>query len=278
MGLHLIQWVGGKGQQLDQLLRLIPHTHTFVEPYGGGASILLNRDRSEVEVYNDLNNDLVNLWRVVRDPALAGRLQAQLDATLFAREEFIHAIDVLRTPPRDPVERAWALVVVQNLGVSGKAQTHSPGNWSRSFQDSKNTEKWWRRVDALRTIHERFKYVQVDNRDALVCMEYWDSPNTAFYLDPPYVLNTRQNTKYYTFEMSDEEHQKMVACILSLRGAVVLSGYEHPLYEPLTSAGWTTTEYSVMASSVVTDEGKPRRTEVAWRNPRAVELSESTLF
>jgi DNA adenine methylase len=278
-GLSLVQWVGGKGLQLDDLLPFVPYTQTYVEPFGGGASILLNRRRSPVEVYNDLNGDVVNLFRVMRSNWHYPHLEEALALTMFSKAEFAQAINILTTEERDvngppDVMRAWAIYVVQNMGISGK-HAKSVGNWSRSKQDSKNTSRWWGRFDKLAALHERLRDVQIDHQDAIDCMVYWDSPDTTFYVDPPYVLSTR-DAEYYEHEMDDETHGLMVRCLLELEGAVVLSGYDHEVYEPLVEAGWRKDVYGAAAHTKISGAGvaKPRRVECVWRNELAVALGE----
>lgn len=272
MSLSLVAYVGGKGRQLNELLPLIPRSSCFVEAFGGGASVLLNRERSQVEVYNDLNGNLVNLFRVVKDPESFAEFQRLVELTLWAKDEFAEALRVLYSGEEtEPVLRAWAFYTVQNMGISGKLH-RSVGNWSRSLQDGGNVERWWSRMPKLAAIHKRLQYVQVDQQPAIECIAYWDSPDTTFYLDPPYVLTTR-NQKYYDIEMEDEEHVQLVDALLEVQGNVVLSGYDHPLYDKLADAGWQVLKHPTVASMRVTheDELKPQRMEVIWRNQKAVQ-------
>lgn len=278
MALSVVQWVGGKGNQLDDLLPLIPYDHGYCEPFGGGASVLMNRSRSEVEVYNDLNLDVVALFRCLQDPVLFITLANRLYRTPWAKDEFRRALYMQQAgrmgdPAVSWIDRAWALVVIQNMGISG-AHSKTEGNWSRSLADDKNTEKWQARLEKLEAVHMRFRNVQVDSQDALACMNYWDAPTMVFYVDPPYVLDTRGNRIYYEFEMDETEHKQMVDVLLQLQGAVVLSGYDSPIYDPLIEAGWETTEYKAYgyAKIVAAAEGevKPMRKERIWRNPRCL--------
>lgn len=271
MSLSLVSYVGGKGTHLDDLLPLIPFTSTYVEPYGGAASILLNRRRSEVEVYNDLNNDLVNLFRVVRDPLMGPDFEAMVDATLYSRAEFERAIDITNSNTVSPLDRAWATFVIHNQGISGKLHT-SYGNWARSRENNINSRRWWGKYNRLLQIRHRFEHVQIESRDALEVITAWDSPETTFYLDPPYVLETRAGRSYYAFEQPIEHHESLVQILLAVEGCVVLSGYEHAVYEPLTEAGWTVDAYSKSAVTAVAEQGgtKPARVEVVWRNPQCL--------
>lgn len=275
--LSIVQYVGGKGTQLRDLLPLIPYARGYVEPYGGGASILLNRRPSPLEVYNDLNSGVVSLFRVCQDPVWFEMFQHRLHYTPFAKDEFRRALEIQNGAENDGlamtvVDRAWAFYVIQNMGISGAATKE--GNWSRSLKNSINTERWFRRIGKLEAIARRFRNVQIDSQDALDCMKYWDAKDVVHYVDPPYVLSTRSDRKYYRYEMDEEAHRRLVECLLSLDGMVVLSGYDHPVYQPLVDQGWEVRSYAAHAFSalVAADKGeeKPTRTEVVWRNPSCV--------
>jgi DNA adenine methylase len=281
--LLLLQWVGGKGHQLEQLLPLIPHSHTYVEPFGGGASVLLARPPSVVEVYNDLNWDLVNFFDVVRDPELGEELSEMLAWTPYAHEEFKRAVHTLAAEHElvgvDQVdkavrlERAWAMFTRQNMGISG-LPVIQPGSWSRSKKDSTNVERWLDRQRRFGAVKERMSRVQITNEDAIACIERWDSPQTVFYLDPPYVLETRQDVLYEK-EYTDDQHIALLETLNRVDGMCVLSGYAHPLYAD-NLHGWQHIEYTATAMSVVTDGVKPKRIESVWINPQA--STQTTLF
>ena len=104
-------------------------------------------------------------------------------------------------------------------------------------------------------------------------IEIWDSPETTFYLDPPYVLETRGNRAYYAYEQPIEHHEALVGLLLPIKGCVVLSGYEHPVYEPLSEDGWVVDAYSKAAVMQVAQscETKVGRVEVVYRNPRCLQ-------
>lgn len=274
VNLSLVQWFGGKGSQLADLLPLIPETRGYVEPFGGGGSVLMNRPPSKLEVYNDLNGEIVNLFRVMADPELFEAFAERIHWTLWSKDEFRTAIEIQKCEKFHPVERAWALYVIQNQGISG-THSKSEGNWSRSKLDNKNCDKWRRLKERLEPIHKRFMGVQIDSQDALKCIQYWDAPDVTFYVDPPYVLETREGSgKQYEVEMENADHIALVDVLLGVAGPVVLSGYDHPVYEPLVAAGWSLTQYRARASTKVAHgdqgEGKPPRVECVWRNPQAM--------
>lgn len=282
MGLSVVQWVGGKGQQLGDLLPLIPYSRGYAEPFGGGAVVLMSRRRSPCEVYNDLNQNVVALFRQFQTREKFEAFEARLAATMWSRDEFRKALALQAAADTDEADRAWATYVIQNQGISG-SHSKSEGNWSRSFVDAKNTEKWWRRHERLEQVYERFKNVQIDSVDALQFMAYWDAPDMVFYVDPPYVLDTRGDRSYYEYELTLTQHEQLVEVLLQLEGAVVLSGYDHEVYKPLLAAGWEPYSYEAHAYARIVSaekgEEKPDRVEAVWRNKRCLELAGTpTLF
>lgn len=247
----VLAWPGKKTRLLPQLLPLIPDGRVYVEPYGGSASVLLARQPSPVEVYNDLNGDLANLFRVLRDPRQARELHRRLSLTLRSRAEHTHASAVLRGPRASAVSRAWAYFVIINQGFNGR-ESYAGGNWRQMGR----TTDWWARVGWAGDWHERLAHVVIENMDALEMLRRHDGPDTVFYLDPPYVRSSRRaKGPLYACEADDAHHEELVETVLGLAGAVVLSGYDSPIYRRLTAAGW--------------DRRRLGPDERVWRNGRA---------
>jgi len=215
-----------------------PHT-VYVEAYGGGASVLLNKPPSPVEVLNDIDSEVVNIFRVMQEEQKFNELKHRLEWTLYSRAEFVKALDIVQNETvTDPVLRAWAFFVAQNQGFSGiNCRDSSEGNWSRSFTNNKATA-FADKVARLELFRKRLQRVYIDNIDAIACIQYWDSPDTLFYLDPPYIHDTRIDKKAYHHEADDNHHRQLVDTLLSIKGQVVLSGYAHEIYQPLLESGW----------------------------------------
>lgn len=272
--LTMIRWAGGKGRQLKDLLPLIPPGKTYVEPFGGGASLLLNKQPSEVEVYNDLDHALVNLWEVVRDDATFDEFAAKLEWTPYAREAFADAVRHHSDDSVDRVMRAVMFYTMLNQSISGK-RLALPSEWSRSRYQNLG-ERWQLRQQKLGPIHGRFRGVQIECRDALDVLQEWDGPETVFYCDPPYILETRKKQKYYAVEPGDDYHHQLVDVLLNVQGMVILSGYEHPIYQRLREEGWMTDIYGANATMNVVreDEEKGKRKEIVYRNPQAADMGE----
>lgn len=253
----------------------------------GGASLFFARDPAPVEVLNDLDGDLVNLFRCLQDRSRYEELRHMLQHTLYSRAEFGRAIETIKGAETDPVRRAWAFFVARNQGMSGIALT--VGNWGRTF-DSRDgmamtTKKWTTRLSMLDEFHERLMRVQIDNRDGIEVIRYWDSPDTVFYVDPPYHSETRVTLDAYAHEPDDEHHRALVSTIIECAGAVVLSGYAHESYRPLEECGWRRVDFetSCYAAGRTRNSGlqgdgaateKVKRVESVWINRRADEMAE----
>ncbi|GIW55008.1 MAG: DNA methyltransferase [Nitrospiraceae bacterium] len=282
-----VRWFGGKGNLAKWILRYWPRGRfkLYVEPFCGAASVFWHLpDPYPVEVLNDLDGRIVNLFRVLQDEDSFRKLCHRLIWTPYSRAEFRRALAILNDlENRDAITQAWAFFVAMNQGFSGVAKTE--GNWSRAFIAHRGmadpTNKWRGRLRLLRYWHDRLTRVQIDSRDAVEVIEYWDSAETLFYLDPPYIHGTRKVTNIYDVEPDDEFHQRLVETLLRIQGAVVLSGYRHPIYEPLEAAGWRRVDKETSCHAACKGRGSPLRgkgnalkhaprTESLWLSPRAV--------
>ncbi len=282
----VVKWYGGKGNMLQKLLPLIPMTPVYVEPYGGAASIMTNLNPRPCEVYNDLDGRLVNLFRVLQNPEQSKLLLDRLRYTPYSFDEFCLALEQRESD--NQVDAAWGFYVSQNQGFGGMA--NNKGDWGRSFcfrnDMAGECSAWLSRKACFDAIIARFERVQIDHRCALECIQYWDSKDTTFYLDPPYVAETRAkgNRKIYAHEAENHHHDNLVELILNVQGCVVLSGYDAPLYAPLDAAGWRRIEFQTACHAAGKVRGsklhgkgsamaKLKRTEVVWLNPKAAKLA-----
>lgn len=258
----VLRYFGGKWVLAPWIIANLPPHDIYVEPFGGAASVLIRKAPVYHEVYNDLNGEIVNVFRVLRNKVLAVELERALRLTPFARSEYDESF--LETP--DPVEGARRTIIRSFMGfggnsVSGGAKT---GFRSISLTTARGTTpptEWVSYWDAVPTFHERLSAVAVENRDALELMGIHDSPEALFFVDPPYVHDTRNEKHGYRFEMTDADHGRLMDQLAGMKGMVVLSGYASPLYERL---GWHTVKRNTFA------DGANARTEVLWLNPAAV--------
>jgi len=272
------KYFGGKGQMLAKLLPLLPSHQVYVEPFCGAASLFFAKQPSPVEVLNDLNEDVVNVFRVLQNKETHEELRFRLMYTPYARAEFVRAIEMLGQGNLTPVDRAWAFMVRQNMGFSGTKRTDG-GCWSRAFVSAQGCadtcNSWLMRLSMLDAWRWRLMRVQIDCRDALEVIRYWDSPGTLFYVDPPYVSETRKDRSVYAYEMTNEQHKELVELLVGIKGKAVVSGYEHSLYSPFAQAGWKVHKFQTACHAAGRWRGsglqgngaasaKVPRTEVVW--------------
>lgn len=252
----VLRWHGGKWILAPWIISHFPAHRVYVEPFGGAASVLMRKPRAYAEVYNDLDDEVVNLFRVLRGPD-AGALRESLRITPFAEAEFLAA----HTMSQESLERARRLVVRSFMGFGSNAVHRRSGFRSNSSRSGTTPARdWMNYPDAMDGIIDRLRGVVVMNRDAREVMSAHDGPDTLHYVDPPYVFATRTDTAAdYAHEMTDAAHLELLAFLRTLRGSVVLSGYPHPMYDEALP-GWQRIEKKALA------DGAAARVEVLWMN------------
>jgi len=261
----IVRYHGGKWKLAPWIIDHFPKHKVYVEPYGGGGSVLLRKNKSYAEVYNDLDGEIVNLFRVVRERG--EELISVLQLTPFAREEYLNAWYA----SDDPLEQARRTLIRSFMGFGSAAITlnRKPHNDTRGisaktgFRANSNrsgttpAHDWKNYPFALEEIIKRLQGVVIENRDAMQCMLQHDSEQTLFYVDPPYVKSTRDVGEDYKYEMTDEQHIKLSECLNSLKGMIILSCYDSELYQTLYS-GWTKDQKFTFA------DGAKKRIEVIY--------------
>jgi len=241
-----------------------PH-RVYVEPFGGAASVLLRKRPSYAEVYNDLDQSVVGLFRILRSDD-ASKLIESIRLTPFARAEFKDAYQ----PVGDPLEAARRLVIRSFMGFGSNGHSKLTGFRANSNRSGTTPARDWKNYpDALAQIVERLRGVIIESKDALAVMAQHDGAETLHYVDPPYLFETRSDGGHdYQHELTDAQHQELLQCLIGLRGMVVLSGYANPLYDRAL-IDWHRVERAARA-----DGAKPR-TEVLWINPNAARRLQS---
>jgi DNA adenine methylase len=282
-----LRWHGGKWKLAPWILGFFPPHRIYVEPFGGAASILMRKERVYAEVYNDLDDVVVNLFRVLRDDGKAARLVEALRLTPFSRGEFNEALEAAE----DDVERARHLIVRSFMGFGSNAHSSSPVADKTAFKtftrpdDYRSTgfransnrsgttpaHDWANYPDCLPAIVERLRGVIVEHRPAIDVMRQHDGPATLHYVDPPYLPETRSPAnKYdlkhrmYRHELTPDDHLELLAFLRGLTGMVILSGYPHAMYDDALPE-WRRVEREALA------DGARKRTEVLWISPSAAE-------
>ena len=256
-------WYGGKFSHLEWLLPLLPQTPYYCEPFAGSGAVLLNRPPSGVETYNDLDGEVVNFFKTLRDQP--EELQRVIALSPFSREEFAIACKLDNSLP--PVERARRFYVRARQVRTGLAQTASVGRWANCTNTiragmSGVVSRWLGAVEQLPDIALRLVRVQIENRPAIDCIRLYDSKDTLFYCDPPYIHETRGDSKAYAYEMTDAQHEELAEVLNSAKGKIALSNYDCPLMEKLFPAKrWKKFHFKKTNHST-----KDVRTETLWTN------------
>ena len=229
-------WYGGKFSHLGWLLPLLPKAHHYCEPFGGSAAVILNRDPSPVETYNDLDGEVTTFFRTLR--AQPDELVRQIAFTPFSREEFFVACR--NETGLTDLERARRFFVRARQVRTGLAQSATLGRWANCKLTSRAgmsgvVSRWLGSVDSLPEIAERLLRVQIENRPADDVIRLYDDKETLFYCDPPYPHESRGDKRAYGDEMSDEEHRSLAELLKTVKGKVAISGYRCELMEQLYS-------------------------------------------
>lgn len=256
-------WYGGKFNHLDWLLPLLPDCHHYCEPFGGSAAVILNRDPSSVETYNDIDGEVVNFFKVLRNQK--EELIEAIGLTPFSREELYFALsDEDESLPN--LERARRFFIRARQSRTGLAQTASLGRWANCINTSRAgmagaVSRWLGSVESLPQIALRLLRVQIENRPAIELIPLYDSPGTLFYCDPPYMHTTRGDNKAYSFEMDEESYHQLAEILKNCKGKVAISGYRCELMDSLFE-GWRCFE----APPKICHSVKELRREALWMN------------
>ena len=248
----VLRYFGGKWMLAPWIIEHFPAHRIYVEPYGGGASVLMRKPRSYAEVYNDLDGEIVNVFRTLQHPADSVKLEDLIRLTPFAREEFKWAY----TLGENPVQNARRTIIrsIMGFGADGHNADKRTGFRANSNRSGTTPARDWSTYpEQIRLFLERLRGVCVENRDAKEVMAQHDEPTTLHFVDPPYVHATRKVTNAYHHDMTDKDHEDLCDFLLGLKGMVVLCGYDNGIYGRL---GWETRQRAAFA------DGARERTEV----------------
>lgn len=273
----LLRYFGGKWQLRHWIISFLPKHRFYAEPFAGAASILLGKERAPGgEIINDLNGDIINLFRVMQDKMMGDELERRLGWTIYSKSE----LEFSRQAATDPIERARRMVVRSFMAIElagtrstrsgfrmGNVELSRRGKFGGTFRNTGRDWKNWRL--ALPAIRERLSDVMLYERDGIEFIGMMNDPECLLYVDPPYHLATRtrgHGGSRYRVEFTPAEHDKLVECLLASKSMIVLSGYPHEAYKPLTESGWRYEFKDYRANMSLN-----RRTEALWISPNAME-------
>lgn len=257
-----VTWFGSKSRLVKKIVSHFPRHQTFVDVFGGSGAVLLGKRPSKIEVYNDLNQKMSSLFRVLADKEKTQELARRLEFTPYSRDEFRHALSSVNDE-RDEIELARRMIVMQRMSHGGLGERWSYCVDSAAGGYSASVRKFHAGIERLSEVHRRMRKVQVENLPFDDLIPRYDRSETLFYLDPPYVPDTRVGGQYEN-EMTVKDHKRLVDLLLHSQGMFVLSGYQTPIYRPLEEAGWTRIDIETVAS---TSKSRSKRTECLWLSP-----------
>jgi len=261
---RILHYPGSKWSMADWIISHMPPHQTYLEPFFGSGAVLFNKSPSKLETINDLDGNVVNLFRVIRDKP--EELARTVYWTPYSRQEYLSCQsggDKDLEQARRFLVRCWQSIRVKTGSISG---------WKcrGTADDSYRIKQWNDLPDKLLRVSERLKDVQIECRPAIEIIDRYNRPDVLIYADPPYLAETRQGS-IYEHEMSDDEHVKLLSVLSVHQGPVILSGYSSRLYDDILSS-WRREEIQQVIETGQT------RTEVLWINPMAAEWGQQRLF
>ncbi|KPK39263.1 MAG: adenine methyltransferase [Phycisphaerae bacterium SG8_4] len=274
-----LKWHGGKSYLADWIIDLMPRHLHYVEPFGGGLAVLLAKnpfderhqwseksfEKGISEVVNDLNRELMNFWKVLQDEESFGRFRRIVEATPFSQPQWHDAGTRMMPRHESDIEAAVAFFVRCRQSRAGGFKSFATLSRNRTRRRmNEQASAWLNCIEGLADVHDRLKRVVVLCEDALKVITQQDGERTLFYLDPPYVHNTRSTTDAYQYEMHDSVHSELLSTIRQCRGRVMLSGYPNELYD-LTLGDWNRHDRKI-DNKVSSAASKRVMTESLWCN------------
>ena len=261
-----MRYHGGKWRLAAWIISHFPAHDVYIEPFSGAASVLMQKPRAGIEVLNDKYERLISVFRVMRDPASAKRLAELLRFTPYSESEYKSCREVAEDPVGDA--RRMLVLAYQAHGSVGACGGKASG-WRRCIRSCgpNAADEWGRINDHITGWVERLRRVHVECGDYAKVIKRWDSPKALFYVDPPYLGNTRSNgLGSYKHEFAEEDHYLLAELLNTIQGHVVLSGYPSDLYDRVLYKDWRRHERIAIA------DRHQKRTEVLWISPQTPEI------
>lgn len=261
-----VRYYGGKWRLSSWIIEQFPANHTtYVEPFCGGASVLFNKQPSQFEIINDLNTNIVTFFDVLR--TRPDELIRAIEFTPFSRAELKRAYQDVPGDCEDKELEIARRFYIRSRQSFGSGEGKYSSGWRYQYDNTRGTEvvKEWNTVDHLYATARRLKAVMIECDDAFSVMDRFDTANTLFYVDPPYMFETRyDDTAEYAVELSNEQHVQLLEKLKSLQGMVLLSAYPSQLYSDMLD-GWKCLQKSSNTN------GNNHKVECLWISPRTFE-------
>ena len=255
---RILKYPGSKWRLSDEPVKMVPNHHTYCEPYAGSIALLFAKEPSPIEIVNDLDSDVVNLFRCIQQDS--ERLARLVMTTPYSRE--VYDAQFQENEYASRYQRAAGFLVKCWQGHGFRICGGKVG-WKNDVHGRERAYalwNWYRLPEWIIDVAERLRMVQIEHRPALEVIQRFDYGDVFMYLDPPYLLGTRAR-KQYKHEMTDEDHEELLQAILQSKAKIMISGYESELYETYLK-DWKRMEFRGAA-----EHGGTRK-EIAWINYR----------
>lgn len=262
-----VRYYGGKWRIASWIMSYFPKHITYCEPFAGGAGVLFQKEPSKFEIINDLNGDVVNFFDVLRSSPEA--LIRAIELTPFSREE--HRRAYIREGDSLELARRFYVRSRQSFG-SGEGKWNTGWRFQANDRRHSSSLDEWNHTDELWAAAARLKMVQIECDDAMNVIPRFDTPQTLFYVDPPYLFDTRYSDEpRYAHEMTNDQHTHLAELLQTVQGMVIVSGYKSELYKDLYR------DWQVVSKHTRTNGNNPA-TEYLWLSPKATALDYLPLF
>ena len=256
----LLKYHGGKFYMGPWIRSNIPRSKIYVEPFGGAASVLINKEPSEIEVYNDLEFGVYCLFKCLNE--CPNKLITAINNIVYKEETFLEAIK--RTEQNDIFQKAIDAYILCRMSRGGLRQNFCWSSRIASDGQPAEVSYWEAAKKKLPDFAKRLSNVKIYNKSAIDIIQEFDSENTVFYCDPPYLPTTRYSDKAYCFEMSIDDHKKLSEILKLVKGKVLLSGYPSKEYDEWFSGWQVISKQTPNHSSQI--KNKIIKTEILWMN------------
>ena len=226
----ILRWPGAKWRLADWIINMFPRHAVYCEPFFGSGAVFFKKTRSGTETINDIDGNVVNLFRVVRNSA--DELARVIEMTPYSREEYRDCYE----SKGDEIEQARRFLVRTWQAFGGK--TYCSTSWAHDRTNSVFRPKYWCKLPnrILATV-ERLKMAQIENMDARELIGMYNRTQTLLYVDPPYLKSTKTQLHYECEFAKPEEHKELLEICKKHKGYLIISSYENDLYNA-TLAGW----------------------------------------
>lgn len=251
----ILKYPGAKWRITKWIIEQIPEHHSYIEPYFGSGAVFFNKTPSNIETINDIDGDVVNFFRVVRESA--DELAYKIFMTPYARAEYERSYE---GSEKTDIDKAVAFCIKINMSHGYRCNAKS--GWKNDVQGRERSyavQVWNKLPEIIMQAAARLKEVQIEQRPALDIIKRFNHQKCLIYCDPPYLLETRNSSKQYNFEMSDKDHEDLLNTVLESKSKIIISGYESGLYNDALKNWRKKTGYSLTQSL-------RKAKEVIWMN------------